>query len=234
MGRYVEAQRYLEESLSIARERGDGDMVARILQPLGLSCMGRGDLAAARAHFEEAVALCERLGNKRELAAALNALAQMHRAEQSPSTAATFYRRALALARELEDQQIIAIALLNLAMVAISEPGNDARAMLEEVCSLVDATQGQPLAQSLLEVTAGLAAVRGEAHTAARLFGAAEALARKTGLQRDPADEAFLGPLIARAQESAGADTFSSAQAAGEALTYEEAMATARAFVQRA
>jgi hypothetical protein len=194
---------------------------------------GCGELAAARAHFEEAVALCERLGNKRELAAALNALAQLHRAEESPSTAATFYRRALALARELEDQQIIAIALLNLAMVAIGESGNDARAMLVEVCSLVDATQGQPLAQSLLEVTAGLAAVRDEADTAARLFGAAEALARRTGLQRDPADEAFLSPLIARARAAAGADTFSAEQAAGEALTYDEAMAAARTFLQR-
>jgi predicted ATPase/class 3 adenylate cyclase len=39
MGRYAEARRYLDESLSIARERGDEDMVARILQPIGLSCM---------------------------------------------------------------------------------------------------------------------------------------------------------------------------------------------------
>jgi tetratricopeptide (TPR) repeat protein len=235
MGRYAEAQRYLEESLSIARERGNDDMVARILQPLGLSCMGCGDLHGARAHFEEGVALSERLGDKRELAAALNALAQLHRVERSASTAAALYRRGLSLARELCDQQIIAIALLNLAMVAIGEGSQDeARGMLLEVCGLVDATPAQPLAQSLLEVTAGLAAVLDDANVAGRLYGAAEALARQTGLQRDPADEAFLGPLMERLRSSAGDAIFSAAQAEGEALAYEEAIAAARAFLQSA
>jgi len=233
MGRYAEAQRYLDESLSIARERGDEDMLARILQPLGLACMGRGDLRAARAHFEEGVALSERIGDKRELAAALNALAQLHRVEQSAATAAALYRRVLAIARELGDQQSVAIALLNLAMVSISGGApEEARDMLVEVAALVEATQSQPLAQSLLEVTAGLAALRDDAPLAARLFGAAEALARQTGLQRDPADAAFLDPLMGRARASAGHAAFAAAQATGEALAYDRALADARGFLR--
>ena len=46
MGRYAEAQRYLEETLAIAREIGDRERVAAVLQPLGLACLGQGDHAA--------------------------------------------------------------------------------------------------------------------------------------------------------------------------------------------
>ena len=58
MGRYAEAQSYLEESLAIAREIGDSPRVAAVLQPLGMACLGLGDASsAARDYLEEAVAL---------------------------------------------------------------------------------------------------------------------------------------------------------------------------------
>ena len=54
-GRYAEAQGLLEESLSIARELGDTKRVEAVLQPLGMACLGRGDVAAARKHLTEAL-----------------------------------------------------------------------------------------------------------------------------------------------------------------------------------
>ena len=69
MGLYAEAQGYLEESLSIARELGHKKGVAVVLQPLAMASLGQGNLAEARGHLEEALALARELGNKREIAA---------------------------------------------------------------------------------------------------------------------------------------------------------------------
>ena len=233
MGRYAEAQAYLEESLAIAREMEDKTKVARVLQPLGFACLGQANSGAARKHFEEALVLAEELGNKRELGAALIALAQLQRAEGAMETAELLYGRALALARELKDREVIAIALLNLAMVSIARGFVDeARHMLREVSVIVRDMGSRPLGQSMLEVTAGLAARQEKWADAARLYGAAEAQAERTGLQRDPADQAFLTPLIARARAALGDGVFKAAELTGRGLGYEDAMSDARDWLE--
>lgn len=232
MGRYAEAQGYLEECLAIARDLGDKERVASVLQPLGLASLGQGNLLAAREYFGEALALARELGNRRELAAALNALAQLHRVEGDLDKAEPLYQDVLALARELGDRESIAIALLNLAMVSIARGfGDRVRSMLLEVSAIVDEIGSKPLAQSALEVCAGLAAFSEQWERVARLYGAVEAHTERTGLHRDPADQAFLAPLIARAQEALGAAAFAAAEATGRALAYEKAILEARAWL---
>ena len=232
MGRYAEAQGYLEECLAIARDLGDKERVASVLQPLGLASLGQGNLLAAREYFGEALALARELGNRRELAAALNALAQLHRVEGDLDKAEPLYQDVLALARELGDRESIAIALLNLAMVSIARGfGDRVRSMLLEVSAIVDEIGSKPLAQSALEVCAGLAAFSEQWERVARLYGAVEAHTERTGLHRDPADQAFLAPLIARAQEALGAAAFAAAEATGRALAYEKATLEARAWL---
>ena len=233
MGRYQEAQAYLEESLAVARAIGDKQMVARALQPLGMALHGQGDLATARAHFEEGLVLARELKNKRELAAALNALAQLNRAEGELEAAEPLYQDALALAREMGDPESVAIALLNLAMVSVSRgSGDQAREMLLEVCAIVDENGSKPLGESVLEVCAGLGALCKQWQRAARFYGAAEGQTERTGLHRDPTDEMFLAPLIARAREAVGSAAFAAAATAGRALNYEEAAVEARAWLE--
>ncbi|HSN21390.1 MAG TPA: adenylate/guanylate cyclase domain-containing protein, partial [Usitatibacter sp.] len=111
-GEYREARECLEESLSIARELGDAEAIARVLQPLGMSRLGEGDIEAARASLREALALAEERGDARNLAAARNALAQLHRVEGRPDLAAPLYRAVLAAAGELGDRESAAIAQL--------------------------------------------------------------------------------------------------------------------------
>ena len=233
MARYAEAQGYLEESLAIARELGDKQLIEKVLQPLGLAAHGQGDPDKARAHFEEALALAQELGNRRELAAAQNALAQLHRAEGDLDTAQPLYENVLSLARELEDRQSIAIALLNLAMVSIARGAGDrARAMLLEVSAIVEEIDSEPLGQSVLEVCAGLGALDGEFERAARHYGAVEAQTERTGLRRDPTDDAFLAPLIESARKALGAAAFAGFEAAGRALPFEKAMHEARMWLE--
>jgi predicted ATPase/class 3 adenylate cyclase len=233
MGRYRDAQPYLEESLAIAREIGDEARTAMVLQALGVASLGQGDPAKARGHLEEALALAQNLDNKRQVAAALNALAQLHRVEGELAIAEPLYEQVLALARGLEDRESIAIALLNLAMVSIGRGASDRpREMLLEVLAIVAEIGSKPAGLSMLEVCSGLAALRQDWTRAARFFGSAEAHMGQTGLQRDLADEKFLAPLIARTREELGKAAFVAAEAAGRVLPYEEAIAEARAWLE--
>ena len=232
MGRYDEARPLLTESLAIGREIGDTARIAAALQPLGTASLGLGNYAAARTHLDEALALARELGNKRSLAAALNALGQLNRMEGALDNAESFYEQMLTLARELGEPELIAIGLLNLAMVAVARGSSDrARVLLLEVLEIVRETGSKSAGQSTLEVSAGLAVVRADYARAARLHGAADAQMRQTSLHSDPADAAFLTPLLDRARAALGAEGFASGKQAGTALAYDEAIGEARAWL---
>jgi predicted ATPase/class 3 adenylate cyclase len=235
MGRYDEGRLLLEESLAIAREVGDAHRVAAALQPLAMAHLGLGDKAAARGYAEEALALARKEGDKREVAGALNTLAQFHRAEGALDPAEPLYEQVLAIAREIGDKESIAIALLNLAMVSIGREAVDrARHMLLEALAIALETGSKPVAQSVLEVSAGLASAIGDHDRAARLYGVAEEQNTLTGMHRDPADEAFLAPLVARSREALGAAAFTAAERTGRSLAYKNALPEARAWLSAA
>jgi len=97
--------------------------------------------------------------------------------------------------------------------------------------TIADENRSKPAAQSVFEVAAGWAAARGNWQRAARLFGIAEAHAEATGLRRDPADEAFLAPLIDKARGALGVQAFASVDAAARAVNRDEAIAEVRAWI---
>jgi predicted ATPase/class 3 adenylate cyclase len=225
MGRYAEARACLEEGLAIARELGNPRGISSVLQPLGMAAMAQGERAMARRYLEEALVLAQAQGEKRQLAAALTALAQLDRVEGHPENAEPLYREAVRLMRDVGDDESAAIGLLNLAMVSIMQgDGAAARAMVLEALATAGEIQSRPLTQGVLDVCAGLAALRRDWNGAARFYGAAEAQAGKTGLRRDAADEAFLAPRMQLTRAALSADAFGKAQAAGRALAYDQAL----------
>jgi len=232
MGRYPEAQRRLEESLAIARELGNKQRIAAALQPLGGSCLGQGLFEQAQAHLEEGVALTRELGSKRDVAAVTNALGSMHRMRGALDRAAALYRDADALMDEAGDTLSRAFICLNHAILAIlHEDPRGARAHLLEAMAVSD-SQGVPrLGLATIEVCSGFAASRGEHERAARFYGVAEAENSATGLHRDPADEAFLAPLIDKVREELG-PRYRAVEDGGRALTYKGAIAEARAWLE--
>lgn len=231
-GQYREARRYLADSLAVAREMGDPARVASALQPLGMACLGDGDLHAAREYLQEAVELSAGHSDERTQAAALNALAQLCRVEGRIDEAEVLCRRVLSTFRRLGDQDSIAIALLNSAMVAIGRGSAIGVApMLLEVIEIGESIGSRPVVQSALEVTSALACLHGEAQQAICFFGAAEAQAERTGLHRDPADEAFLRPLIAAIRAALDSESLASAERAGRAMSLEQAIEAARAWL---
>ncbi len=233
MGYYAEAQGYLEESLSIARELGDGERAAMALLSLGEQFYAQRKLPDARRHMEEALPLARRLEQKIPLVAVLMTLAELNRLERDPETAESLYLESLALARELGDLGDIIICLVNLASVSIARGvGERSRGMLIEALALVEETGSKPLGASVLQISAGLAAFFGAWGRAARHYGMANAQLEQIGLRPDPADEAFLAPLIAKARDALGEAVFVAAAAAGRTLSYDAALAEARAWLQ--
>ena len=102
--------------------------------------------------------------------------------------------------------------------------------MLREALAIAEETGSKPVGQSVLEVCAGLAALQERWDFAARFYGAAEAEASQTGIRRDPADEAFLKPRVAKSRATLGA-AFEAAEKAGRALPYDVALREARAWL---
>ena len=119
MGVYREARQHLEECVALGRELGDKQVTAFALQPLGMACVGVGDIASGRAYLEEALVLAREQADPRNVAAAVNMRAQLHRIEGDLDAAEPLYSHGLDLAREMEDRDSVAICLLNLAMVAV-------------------------------------------------------------------------------------------------------------------
>ena len=161
MGRYEAGQVYLEESLAIAREIDDGGRIADALQLLGVAALGRGDHAAAHRYSDEALTMEREIGNEHQIATALIALAQFHRVVGDLDSAEPLYAEAREITHKLGDHETTAIALLNLAMVAIArEDAAKARLLLVETLRNLDELDSRPIGQSLIEVSAGLAALR--------------------------------------------------------------------------
>lgn len=232
MGRYAQARPHLEESLAIVHEIGDEWLSASITTTLALATLGQGDRAAARGYFDEALVLSQKSGNQRELGCALNGLAQLERMEGALDAADALYRQSLKLIRELGDRETEALILLNLAIVAIGRrSGVQARQILHDVLAISVEMQSKPTGQCVLDVCAALAALNGEWTRAARFFGIVEAQTEQTGYHRDPADEAFFAPTITEARDRLGAETFNGAAAEGRALSYDEAIEEAGAWL---
>jgi len=159
-------------------------------------------------------------------------MAQVHRTRNDLEAALPLYEQVVDLARETGDRESVAFGLLNLAMALIARNANDRIApILLEALAIADENRSKPAAQSVLEVSAGWAAARGDFARAARVFGTVEALAETTGLRRDPADEAFLLPLIGKARDALGADTFATLETAGRSLGRDDAIADVRGWI---
>jgi predicted ATPase len=233
MGRYAEARRLLEESLAIARELDDPVRIAKPLQPLGGACLGLGDLPMARRHLEEALEKARSQNDTHETAGALNALAQLYRVEGELEKAEQLFENVISLARQMGDAESVSIGLLNRAMIAVCQDAATAAAeMLVQVVENNAAIGSRAVAQSVLESSAGLAALLKDWTRAARLYGAAETQSALTGLHRDPADESFLAPRVAAVRNAMGAAAFAAAEQAGRALELDAASEEAREWLE--
>lgn len=234
MGRYGEAEAYAKASLEIAREIRNQARAAEALRLLGYIFYAMEDTAKARVHFQDALALSRRLGDKLQLSKALNGCAILHSAQGEIDRAEQLYEQALALQRELGNRAGVAIGLENLAGILIRLGfGDRAREMLREGIAIADEIGSKRAGVAQLRGAAELAAHLRDWKITARLYGATEAQWQQTGQHIEPSAESTLAPRIARARDALGAAAFAAAESAGRSLTYDQAIAEARAWLEQ-
>ena len=127
------AEALVTESLALARELGEAELVGQALYALGVVAHDRGELVKAEALYGEALGLWRDLGDRRGVALSLNTLATVALDRGDLSKAAATFDESLALRRELGDKQGLISSLNNLALVMMDQ-GDLTRAegLLEE------------------------------------------------------------------------------------------------------
>ena len=165
------------------------------------------------------------LGDRLLMVRNLDNFAEAHRAAGDARAAAQCYGEAIDICRELDSPGMLAIVACNFARLLITQGQSEsARAHLQESLVVARAHANFGMNHHLLEVSAGLAAVRDVPLRAARLNGAAASRLHETGARREPVDAAFIDPLIAWSRAAAGEPGFDDAEQAGRALRRDAAM----------
>jgi predicted ATPase/class 3 adenylate cyclase len=140
LGRYSEATRHYEQSLSIRRELGDERGIAATLNNLGNVYLLQRDHDRAGPLFLEGLALFRKLGNERGLAACLINVASVRNAKGDYLEAGKNAAEALEIFRKVGDNIGIGGALRELGKVAMSlREMNSARSYFEESLALFTA-----------------------------------------------------------------------------------------------
>ena len=231
MGRYGEAQAYVEESLAIGREIADKQRIATALVLLGTILSERGDLAGARRCYEESLVLAEALGDSLRVTNALGSLGNLHRNEGDLETAEALYKKSLALSRQHGFRNTVAALSCELALVSIRRKLADrAEAYLCEALAIAEEIGSRSSGLAILGISAALAAARGDWNRSARCYGAAKAESSRQGFAANPEDSIIM-PLVALARSTLGEEPFAAAEGAGQKLGYEEAIAEVRAWL---
>jgi len=232
VGRYDEANEHLVEALSIAREIGDHKLAAQSLMFLGFLAQDHGRSASALGLLEESLTLARELGDKVLVARALNGLGEVHRGAGNLEAAQPLYEESLALGREQKNVVTITTVGDNLARVFISRGAPErARNLMLEVLALSVTAGSKWTGLCVFDVTAGLGAVATDWAFAARMRGAAEARVKDMKYKRERPDEAFLAPWTARMREALGDTAYVAAFESGYALSHEQAVAEALAWL---
>jgi predicted ATPase/Tfp pilus assembly protein PilF len=121
LGRYSEASRHYEQSLTIRRELHDERGAAATLNNLGLVQKHQGNAEGARPLFEEALDLLRKLGHDASVAACLTNLAAVEQSTGHYDAAGQNAEEALEVFRTIGDQLGIAASLTELGHVALGQ-----------------------------------------------------------------------------------------------------------------
>jgi predicted ATPase/DNA-binding SARP family transcriptional activator len=226
------SEQRFREGLALFREAGDERRQAGSLNSLAAIARERGDGEAARALFEEAVALGRRLGDRKRLADPLSNLGVVALDAGDLERAQELFDESLAIDREHGNEWGLALNLGNLGVLALErgELDESRRLLADSLVRLRQLGDRWALLQALDRV-AGLAAADGDPGLAARLAGAGAARRQELGEPLTVAERAVVERHLAPAATALGDEVFARVQAAGAALTLDEALDAAAAYL---
>jgi predicted ATPase/DNA-binding SARP family transcriptional activator len=227
---YGAAQVRLDESVAVWRGLGDPWGLALALGQSGMVATRQGNYDRAHSLLVEAQAAFSVAGDKQGMAVTLHDLGIVRLNVEDEAGARPYFEESLALGRETGNQFVIALNALSFGNLTLYE-GDDvlAQSYYRQTYELTHAAGPRWYKSNCLKGWAGLAAVRGQARRAARLWGAAEAQLAGAGNYMDNSDCIFFGRILSRAQAQLGEAAFETARAEGRRMSLEEAMAYAQA-----
>jgi non-specific serine/threonine protein kinase len=225
----TKAAAYAAESVEIWTELGDSWQVAYARLSLGQILEYRTEYARAIPLLEESAREWDELGDPARAAIALYFLGQAALDHEDGTRAEALYKEAMGRFHQGGVTWGVSGALHQLGEVAAMR--GDTTAAAAYYAESLDGTGSREDLVGKLVATARLAAVGGQSETAARLFGAAEALADTIGYVRRRPEQERLDRDAAVARASLGDADFAAAWAAGQTLRDEQAVAEAQAVL---
>src|SRR5688500_1236763 len=115
---YARAGDYRREALALAREIGDGSLLARSLNRVGNWHVNLDEPQAGLPHHEEALVIFERLADRRGMSGTVDLIAMAHHIGGDQHAAATSFDRSVALFGAVDDRRGLANALGLLAIAS--------------------------------------------------------------------------------------------------------------------
>jgi len=221
----------LEEGIVAARAADDPEALATALALRGLAALSLGDPDGADAPLRQSLSLFRGLDYGWGVSNALLGLAQAAMARGDHARAAGMLAEAEALSRAAGDWFTLSANLSVQALAArLRGEEEQSAARLRECIGLAAGLRDAWTIVLAISGLAGVAAGQGYPERAARLFGAAEALGEKMGVEVSWSAWRTLNERgLAAARELIDAEAFDAAWAEGRALTLEEVVAEALA-----
>jgi DNA-binding CsgD family transcriptional regulator/tetratricopeptide (TPR) repeat protein len=216
-GRYDEAYRLHEESMTRWAALDEPAGVAASLDYLGFAAWLDGDFARTEELSAQALAYFEAVGRRQEAASALINLGAAARYSGDTELATQRLTRALTISRELGYAEGVAWALAELG--AMTGGAEMLRESLQTHVQLGDRWR----VASVVEAIAGTLA-SSEPATAVTLLGASEALRRDLGADVPPAERPAVKDALATARQALEPGLFAESRANGRAMLLPDAV----------
>ena len=218
---------YLEESLGLFRELGYVAGITRTLTALGQMALWSGDFAIARIWLTEALEIYRSLGRS-DMPSVMQSLGELSLREGDYEQARIYLEKSLSVARESGEINSSYWLLAHLGYIALRQ-GDQAHAR----ALFINAQQGLKEAgfkigvAYVLEGLASLAVLQGQHEQAVRLFAWADATRETVDDLRPPVEQVSVDRDLATIRSQLDEAAFAEAQAAGRAMSMDEAIALA-------
>ena len=179
---YDAAERLLQDSLTLWRDLGDAEGIAKVLNHLGNLARARFEYDTARALLTEGLRLRRERGNERGVAVSLRNLGLLAAQQRDFETARSLYEEALPMARRQGDRRVVATLAHGLAAVRFADGDHDgAHELAEEGLELARRLGDRQLIAEVLTIVSGISAADGDAALAASRLDEALVLWRALG-----------------------------------------------------
>ena len=219
---YTGQVRFIEESLTLARQLGDEHLIASALMEMGLTVRDYHYLEAVQ-YFTESLGMFQELNETLWVCRTSYLLAQTHASNGNLKTARRLWEQGLKISRDENDKWQIGWGLEGLGDIERLERNfEQAKQLYSESLKLRVEVMDKIGMAFALECLAQLAGAQAEYERATVLCSATELLLQTLNLLLDPARQDLHTTLLATARTKLGEDVFTTARAQGKRMKIQE------------